>query len=849
MTDFEENLVHTRLARLGIGVGPLGKLWWHQQVTPLPDEGWKIHLSARPDTLFETLDRAAPALRGRNFKVIRSRPLLEALNCAVYGRRAVGKAITLYPPSTPDFVVLIETLAGALRGLDGPPIAGELRCVACPVLHYRYAAHGKRRVVDRWGRCWSCVTAPDGRLVPDRADFYMAFPAWMTDPFEGRSEQVEEAENTSGATVLADLGLELVETLRRGRRHVARARDMRAPGRTYIVKWLHRPSAPQSAQEGLRRERDTAMRLYGRAPVPELVLSCEDAALMLLVFEDLGDDTLWDRAGNDPGQLPESVRRLIKAIGRVHASGFIVGDLSPWNAVWRDGDVYFVDLEHFAPMGLPAAWDWVTPGFDSVYQGGDWRRDIAALGRLIICLASGMRPDASDDALDRERGLWLLDGAPNAVRAVAVMAACGSRAKMPGSAPLLRLLTSSNEQAAVSPPHDVHGLVQAAIRELKREARQENARWPSAKRDARSFGVSLFDGDLGPAWFLLCAAANDEEAVMLAARGIDNALNEMDAGIGLYTGSAGTALTGAVCAHLLGDHSRMARALEMLQRTGRREASHLDLLSGVAGRMAAGLRVHELAPEAGLQRQVSRDALVLVEAWAGASEGGGGMTRGFCLPQKDGFGLGWLGIADALLSVHQRMPDQGIAACVTAIEQRAAATFWRLGEASARRPKPPRMASWCAGWAGFGLFQLHAFRLERSDERRARIETTLDMLAASRLESGGLCHGAAGVLHFALCATAEGFTRADALANRCAALLAGLHIRTAAGVTWRGDGRHPSASYMLGASGIAHLLASMSRGTSTLMPHELPTEGDACSTAANRETHAPLHRFYRPASE
>src|SRR3954454_25198176 len=62
-------------------------------------QGWKLHISARPNSLESTVSTALPVLfdEGCDFKVVADASILSAFNQGMYGIGAIGKAITVYP--------------------------------------------------------------------------------------------------------------------------------------------------------------------------------------------------------------------------------------------------------------------------------------------------------------------------------------------------------------------------------------------------------------------------------------------------------------------------------------------------------------------------------------------------------------------------------------------------------------------------------------------------------------------------------------------------------------------------------------------------------------------------------
>src|SRR3984885_4970152 len=107
----------------------------------LPEQGWKLHISARPGTLGQTLERALPILFNCDcaFKVARSADVLGELNSGDRDQAVVGKALTVYP-SPGAITELGHRLADALAGMPGPRVASDRRVRAHAPVYYPYRA-------------------------------------------------------------------------------------------------------------------------------------------------------------------------------------------------------------------------------------------------------------------------------------------------------------------------------------------------------------------------------------------------------------------------------------------------------------------------------------------------------------------------------------------------------------------------------------------------------------------------------------------------------------------------------------------------------------------------------------
>ena len=118
------------------------------QAGEVPAEGWKIHVSANPQTAQQVAE-VLPKLRQMNIyhKVVLSKEKLAALN---EGDQA-GKFITIYPRDIDEAKRIVKMLDKALaeRGLTGPVIEGEKALGSSGLVYSRYGGFTKNSVTDR----------------------------------------------------------------------------------------------------------------------------------------------------------------------------------------------------------------------------------------------------------------------------------------------------------------------------------------------------------------------------------------------------------------------------------------------------------------------------------------------------------------------------------------------------------------------------------------------------------------------------------------------------------------------------------------------------------------------------
>ncbi|CAM5643186.1 tRNA A-37 threonylcarbamoyl transferase component Bud32 OS=Streptomyces albaduncus OX=68172 GN=FHS32_003234 PE=4 SV=1 [Streptomyces griseoloalbus] len=149
----------------------------------LPDQGWKIHVSACLDNAESVLERVWRhcVAGGTAFKFVPSRYLLHQRNAKYADRSGSGKFITVYPADEERFERLADELGRLLAGEPGPHILSDLRLGDGPV-HVRYGGFTRRNCYDADGQLRPAVTGPDGVLVPDLRGPVFRVPDWVEPP-------------------------------------------------------------------------------------------------------------------------------------------------------------------------------------------------------------------------------------------------------------------------------------------------------------------------------------------------------------------------------------------------------------------------------------------------------------------------------------------------------------------------------------------------------------------------------------------------------------------------------------------------------------------------------------------
>ncbi|MGC4813227.1 class III lanthionine synthetase LanKC [Micromonospora sp. DT228] len=333
----------------------------------LPQQGWKIHVSAglaNAERVLDTVwDYCVP--RGLSFKFLRGPRTLLLRNSKYAARAASGKFITVYPSDDAELELTCKELDELLTGETGPYILSDLRYGNGPV-HVRYGGFAARYCHSPDGQVVPAIEDESGTLVPDRREPVFHVPSWITLPdFLGphlaarsgtstdqvpyRIERVIHFSNGGGLYVGRDLRTDTEVVLKEARPHagldadgtdaVARlAREAEA-----LRQLADLPQVPRVHDEFVLGEhRFLALEfIEGRALNKVLVDRYP------LIDADATDD---DRAAyaHWARQTYEQVESLVEAI---HERGLVYGDLHLFNIMIRPDDrVALVDFEVAAPI-------------------------------------------------------------------------------------------------------------------------------------------------------------------------------------------------------------------------------------------------------------------------------------------------------------------------------------------------------------------------------------------------------------------------------------------------------------------------------------------------------------------
>lgn len=390
------------------------------KVTPdtyaIPDQGWKLHVSATMLSAPVVLSRVSRVLAGARcaFKFpARLDDYWKFLepHCS---RAQAGKFVTVYPRDDAESVRLAALLDEVTRGLPGPVILSDRPYRAGGIVHYRYGAFRGHRTLGNDGFYEIRLRSPEGRLVLDAREPRFSPPPFAVCPFEAPAE----GRRPGAAAIMLNGRFIVREAVRHANRGgVYLAEDTRT-GREVVVK-EGRPHAcadlsGRDARDRVATERSRLEDLAATGAVPAVVDFFEQGGHAFLVEERVPGITLQRWSDGNVGPLGENgfgngaaevlplLGRLVELLKAVHGQGHVFGDLSPNNVMLLPGGgLRLIDLEHAAVPGA-AVMVGGTPGYlapELVEHVGEPRpapdggADLYSLGAMAYFLAVGAHLD------------------------------------------------------------------------------------------------------------------------------------------------------------------------------------------------------------------------------------------------------------------------------------------------------------------------------------------------------------------------------------------------------------------------------------------------------------------------
>lgn len=387
-------------------------VWKHYQVKglTLPEQGWKIHVTATLDDSQRVLEKVARLCIDRKivFKHLKDRSIFLEMNSKNANRASSGKFITIYPINNEIFVDLLELISSTIQEFEkGPYILNDKRWKNSNVF-YRYGAF--TNIVNEHGE--HCIRDEEGNLIKDQRTPYYQVPNFVKD-FDDYLNTLNNDFDTKGTGNLEryEIKTALSYSNAGGVYLATRKKD----NMKVIIKEA-RPNAglDGAAKDALARHKiecDALKKLEDIPGVVKLIEHFQEWEHYFLVEEfvegqDLrqwmsqnfpflkDNDSLSDHAEN----VKKILLQLFSLIDSIHKNGVAMGDLQPANVmVTEDLTVKVIDFETAMPVNSEDKPSMATLGFVSREIKVSGARDWFGLKKIVMYLAL---PVLSSEDLD-----------------------------------------------------------------------------------------------------------------------------------------------------------------------------------------------------------------------------------------------------------------------------------------------------------------------------------------------------------------------------------------------------------------------------------------------------------------
>jgi len=805
-----------------------------------PQHGWKVHVSASADECTDFLAAVAAVLHETRaaFKLPLRVEDIVLINSGDAGAMQIGKVVTIYPRDVDHARAVIQRLDAAWPESRGPEVQTDLHPRPGSAVAFRFGAFGTGdTIVNARGLREYAVELADGSAVADERRTDGVQPDGAPDaPIRGvppRSFPVELNGvvhfGSREVVALAQLGdsprartflcadLDSLETL------------VLKVGRPGVSGEARGPSVRQR----FRREYQVLAALDGLGGAAPRAIELIDDEWPILVIGDVRGDCIASRPRHERiDRLPA----LARALARMHAAGYVHGDVKLDNIACRDDDVCLIDFELADQVGAGA-----RPGGTRGHMPPEAQtraplhpsRDVFALAGCVAHAVLDVPPAILPAGVGRLRALLQNEGATCAAHLIAQFGQA-SAADRPSAEAAARSLASKTEELRAQ-------LESGRSPRPAPERRWQRRACQDAARLARAYAVAGADGRHWRNDHFM--RAFDCEGINLGAAGIvlglltvDTALGRSDfiddvrggarwlamrpaadTAAGAFTGNAGVALALAVAGVRLREPALLDAARHRMQAAAG-DGREIDLFSGSAGVIWSACLLSDVlrdrwpldaaAPIVDDLQSRAREVRGL-RVWSEAAATGTHL----------GCAHGTAGIAMALAHWGRRT---GSARCVEdALDAfRSIHACGRTADGKAMRmdvdsTRHHNVGNWCHGVAGYLWCMLQSF----GDEPRLRTEIDWAVDCIGSAPAAGtptFCHGLAGQLE--LWHMVRSLPRhrdlADARAEKVARALRILHHKQDARCAWISDDpRVTTPDLWIGFLGPASALAMHVAGT------------------------------------
>lgn len=333
--------------------------------SPMPIQGWKIHVSATHMSAVEILKSVVKVLIDEklNFKVADTINTLKVMNDAHYPRAYSGKFITIYPSTEEQFVRVTDKIHRCTCDFRGPIILSDKQ-YKDGIVFYRYGAF---KGIQPAGSTKLYIMDESNNLVEDVRNAWFSPPYWVTDPFDNCTSPTVEQD-----TLTPIQKIKLLYSIRhanKGGVYVAEKSDGVRVILKEARKYVSTDDNGFDVSDYLQNEYRILLSLRNKEYAPKVFDFLETANSSFLIEEFIEGKSLPQyidslhksfNPHNDIDSLLSITKSLIETVVDIHKNGIILRDLSKNNIIVTDDTTikiidfdisYIINDRIYAPKG------------------------------------------------------------------------------------------------------------------------------------------------------------------------------------------------------------------------------------------------------------------------------------------------------------------------------------------------------------------------------------------------------------------------------------------------------------------------------------------------------------------
>jgi class IV lanthipeptide synthase len=569
---------------------------------PLPQQGWKIHISSAAVEATCLISTIAPLLiaSGASFKIARTAGDIVHINSGDAGATQVGKVITVYPLDDAHAAQIAHDLDRIWPSTRGPEVQTDLHLRPGSAVSLRFGLfRSGASVIGSSGIHEFALAMSDGSLAPDRQQlsgkqldcaprppieccFPRALPVKLQEPFVVGDRQY--------------VPLALLRDSPRTKIFLAFSSELM----TTVVMKVGIPGAAGGLQgfdirDRLRKEFQILSELADyEALAPRPIEWIEDE-WPVSILQDFRGDLLSELPLQD---RVEALPELARSLARLHQAGFVHGDIKLENAVRRVGSIGLIDFELAESAGSGMSGGGTTGYMGPEVEAGciaEFSRDVFALGASVAEAVLGVPPALLPRGIPGLENLLWNEGADSAAKLVVQFA----DADPPNRPSAAEAADAVAELGPIEPgagsPSSASDLIWSCVAAVSAGQLVDRYVEGDCWRNEHFMRSFLCEGlNIGAAGIILGLATVDEalgqhnfaEAIDRGGRWLAGRPAEENPP-GLFTGNAGVALALAVAGSRTGNRKYLDASRRRME-CALADDRETDIFSGRAGVLFAG---------------------------------------------------------------------------------------------------------------------------------------------------------------------------------------------------------------------------------------------------------------------